>query len=692
MTDDGEQLSYPRLAARTRNFTLGRPRGFRVSPDGARLTFLRTRGGRDSVTCLWSYDVAAGTERLVADPLVLLGDDDGELPAEERARRERAREQASGIVAYATDDALAVATFALNGRLFRAELSTGVVDEVATAGPVNDPRIDPTGERIAYVTNGALHVVDDVGDATVIAEDGVTWGLPEFVAAEEMNRSRGYWWAPDGRALAATRVDESPVEQWWIADPAQPSAEPTATRYPAAGTANALVTVRLFDLAGGAVQDIEWDREAFPYLVDVVWSPRGPLTLLVQSRDQRRMRVLTVEAGVVSVAHEATDPTWLDIVGGVPDWTADRRLVWVEDDADSDTRRLVVGGVAVTPAGLQVDSILQVADNTVLFTAAEEPTEAHVFEWSDAGLMRFGGGPSLSSGVRRGGTTVIVRASLDEPTRALVHSAGIERTITSYAEIAPVVPRVTLLRGGTRELRTAVLFPTDRPAGPLPVLMAPYGGPHANRVVAAASAFTSSQWWADQGFAVVIADGRGTPGRGPAWERAIANDFAGPVLEDQVDALAGVAQRFPGELDLERVGIHGWSFGGYLAALAVLRRPDVFHAAAAGAPVTDWRLYDTHYTERYLGDPKAQPDVYDNSSLLLDAPSLSRPLLLIHGLADDNVVAAHTLRFSSALLAAGKPHNVLPLTGVTHMTPQEVVAENLLLFELAFFRETLDVP
>jgi dipeptidyl-peptidase-4 len=189
---------------------------------------------------------------------------------------------------------------------------------------------------------------------------------------------------------------------------------------------------------------------------------------------------------------------------------------------------------------------------------------------------------------------------------------------------------------------------------------------------------------------VVIADGRGTPGRGPEWERAVFRDLAGPVLEDQVQALLAAGERCA-DLDLDRVAIRGWSFGGYLAALAVLRRPDVFHAAIAGAPVTEWRLYDTHYTERYLGDPDADPAAYDDCSLLAEAHRLSRPLLLIHGLADDNVVAAHTLRMSSALLAAGRPHAVLPLSGVTHMTPQEEVAGNLLLLQVDFLRRALGI-
>ena len=211
------------------------------------------------------------------------------------------------------------------------------------------------------------------------------------------------------------------------------------------------------------------------------------------------------------------------------------------------------------------------------------------------------------------------------------------------------------------------------------------------RVVASRDAFLTSQWFAEQGFAVVVADGRGTPGRGPAWDRAVAGDLAGPPLADQVEALHAAGARCA-DLDLGRVAIRGWSFGGFLAALAVLRRPDVFHAAVAGAPVTDWRLYDTHYTERYLGQPDDDSGAnYDASSLLADAHRLTRPLLIIHGLADDNVVVAHSLRLSSALLAAGRPHSLLPLSGVTHMATQEEVAENLLLLQVDFLRRSLGV-
>ncbi len=274
---------------------------------------------------------------------------------------------------------------------------------------------------------------------------------------------------------------------------------------------------------------------------------------------------------------------------------------------------------------------------------------------------------------------------------APVHVVG------SHAEIPLVRPHAEFTVVGERRLRAAVLMPSGAPTDrPFPVLMDPYGGPHAQRVLRTRGAFLTSQWLADQGFAVVVVDGRGTPGRGPEWERAVHGDLAGPVLDDQVDALQALAAA-DDRLDLSRVAIRGWSFGGYLAALAVLRRPDVFHAAIAGAPVTDWSLYDTHYTERYLGLPDEAPDAYRRSSLLGDAanlsepPSVNRPLLLIHGVADDNVVIAHTLRLSRALLEAGRPHRVLPLSGITHMATQESVAENLLRLQVDFLREALDL-
>jgi dipeptidyl-peptidase-4 len=695
--------SFPRRQARTRRFTLGAPRSFAPSPDGARIAFLRSRGGTDAVTCLWTLDVATGEERLIADPRALdTGadpDTDGdELPPEERARRERTREQAEGIVAYATDRSVTSAAFALSGRLYVAGFAAAETPRLLDSpGAVIDPRPDPTGSRVGYVSGGALHVHELSSGATVVLAtpeaDTVGYGLADFVAAEEMNRMRGYWWSPDGERLLVARVDDAPVRRWYIADPANPEREPAVVAYPAAGTANAAVSLVLLGLDGRRVE-VAWDAARDEYLAHIVWTEREPL-LVVQPRDQRALRVLRVDpvTGATDLVHEDTDPYWVEIVPGLPAHTASGASLWITD-ADG-ARRLVVDGEPVTPTSLQVRALVDVDGDTVLLSASEDPTSIGLWTWSsEDGLRCLTPEAGVHGGRLVGGTLVVTRQSLDtDGGTTTVHPVeGGELTIASLADPPGLESRVTLHAVGERALHTALLLPSwHTPGTPLPVLMDPYGGPHAQRVIAARGAHLTSQWFAEQGFAVVVVDGRGTPGRGPAFERAVWGDLAAPVLDDQVDALHALAADHP-DLDLTRVGIRGWSFGGYLAALAVLRRPDVFHAAVAGAPVTDWTLYDTHYTERYLGRPDEYPEAYARTSLLVDAAELTRPLLLVHGLADDNVVAAHTLRLSSALLAAGRPHSVLPLSGVTHMTPQEIVAENLLLLQVEFLRDALGVP
>jgi dipeptidyl-peptidase 4 len=716
--------SFPRQQARTRGFSLGVPRSFQVSPDGRWLAFLRSQGSSDPVTCLWALDADTGREWLVADPATLPAADGlagqagggagPEEPAEERARRERSREQAAGIVAFATDDALTMAAFAVAGRIYLADLRAGpaaqAVRAVPAALPALDPRPDPTGRTVAYVHAGALRITDLATGyhRQLIGPDGVpglSYGLAEFIAAEEMWRQRGYWWAPDGSALLVARVDTSGVNRWHIADPAQPGRPGTEVAYPAAGTPNADVSLLQIGLDGSEYL-VDWDRAAFPYLVAVNWGADDPL-IVVQSRDQRRMRLLSADParGAVAVLREDADDRWLDIVPGVPGRTSDGRIVWTADAGGA--RRLLVATAEefaesspdpVTPAGLQVRQVLAIDGATVLFSASgEEPAEIGLWTYGPDGLARFAGAAAdgVTSGTRAGGTTVVSHRSLrhDGVSVRVLPGGQPGIAVTSLAEPPDLpAPQPGIFPAGPRGIRTAVLLPSwHRPGGQrLPVLLDPYGGPHSQRVLAARAAFLTSQWLAEQGFAVVVADGRGTPGRGPDWDRAVWHDLAGPVLADQVEALHAAAERHP-DLDLGRVAIRGWSFGGYLAALAVLRRPDVFHAAIAGAPVTDWHLYDTHYTERYLGLPAddGADGPYHACSLLADAPRLSRPLLLIHGLADDNVVAAHTLRFSSALLAAGRPHAVLPLSGVTHMTPQEDVAENLLLLQVDFLRRAL---
>jgi len=704
--------SFPRQAARTIGFTLGAPRSFQIAPDGQSVVFLRSQGGTDPVTCLWALDVSTGTERLVADPaeLAVAGAEDDPV---ERARRERARERAAGIVGFATDKNCTMASFALTGHVYLADLAPGggAVRRLGTRSPAADPRPDPAGRLVAYVSDGVLRVHDvATGDDQVVADpagaSGVSFGLAEFVAAEEMDRGRGYWWAPDGSAILTARVDETPVHVWHIADPANPERPAKAVRYPAAGTPNAIVSVHVATLDGKLTQ-VRWDSEALPYLVTATWEGSGdgrPL-IVVASRDQRDMRILAVdlETGATSDVRTDTDPSWLDIVPGVPATTASGRIVWTGDVGDA--KRLFSGtphehatnsAAILTPDSLNVRGVLAVDGEAILFSASgEDPAAASVWTAGPAGLARVSPAEGTHDGLLAGGTLLLISRTLANPqTSVRVLRTGQDgklaevATIRSLAE-SPNLPAAKpqlIWSAEPKRIRTAIVLPSwhEPGSGKLPVVCDPYGGPHGKRVVAAGNAYLSSQWLADQGFAVVIADGRGTPDRG------YSGDLAGPVLDDQVEALMSAAQQCA-DLDTSRVGIRGWSFGGYLAALAVLRRPDVFHAAIAGAPPTDWRLYDTCYTERYLGLPDENPAAYEQSSLLADAPKLTRPLLLIHGLADDNVAVAHTLRLSSALLAAGRPHSVLPLSGVTHMASQEDVAENLLLLQVDFLRTALGI-
>ncbi|MEV4616035.1 alpha/beta fold hydrolase [Kitasatospora sp. NPDC049258] len=704
MTTENPADTFPRQYARTLRYTVGAPRSFAVAPDGSRVVFLRSGPGTGRANLLWTVDTATGREQVAADPAALLGGGEEHLSPAEKARRERSREGSAGIVGYALDGAAELAAFALSGRLFAADLTAGRARELPAAGSLLDPRPSPDGAYVAYATTtGELRITrtDGADDRALATPEraGVTWGQAEFIAQEEMDRDRGHWWSPDSDRLLAARADDAPVQRWWIADPANPATVPTEVAYPAAGTPNAEVGLWLIDLDGGRTE-VRWDREAFPYLARVHWSAGGPPLLLVQARDQRSQQIRTVDpaTGATELLLAEQDEVWLDLFPGVPAWTPDGRLVRIADDGG--VRALVVGDRTVTDSGLHLRSVFGITDEAVLFSAGAGATDQELppgwqglFRADRGGVRPFApNGDGAASAVHGGGVTVLATSSAERPGAAVRVLRGDQElaTIASYAETPLLTARPVFRFAGARRIPAAVLLPTGYEAkrdGRLPVLMDPYGGPHGQRVVQAHNPHLTSQWFADQGFAVVVADGRGTPGRSPAWEKAIAFDLAEVTLDDQVEALRALAEEFP--LDLDRVAIRGWSYGGYLAALAVLRRPDVFHAAVSGAPVTDWQLYDTHYTERYLGHPAERPQVYRANSLIEDAPKLERPLMIVHGLADDNVVAAHTLRLSSALLAAGRQHTVLPLSGVTHMTPQEQVAENLLLLQVDFLKQSL---
>jgi dipeptidyl-peptidase-4 len=689
------------------NFQLGLARGFVVSPDGRRVVFLRSDNGTSRSHALWVYDVESRTERKVADPAALLSESDEALTPEERARRERMRIATSGVVAFSTDEAMTVAAFALSSRLFVADLvGSSPAREIPVDAPVIDPRLDPTGRSIAYAGDRALHLVDQSGvDRILVGPDAdepeeVSWALAEFIAAEELDRTRGFWWAPDGSSLLVQRTDESAVAVWHIADPLHPEAEPVRQRYPQAGRTNATVSLHLVSLAGERTEldwrsDRDLDGNVLEYLAEVEWHQGGPLLALL-TRDQRRMefREADVATGVTTAVRVFTDDAWVELLPGTPRRLDDGRVL--HGVVDQDTYRLAIDGDPFTPEGLQIRSLLGVEDDGVVASVVPQVASMSVARLGYDGSVTLLSDPTgVAMGAVGGGTAVIQSRSLaDLSTVTSVTAGGLTAgVIRGLNEVPPITLNLETMQIGSRDYPTTVLFPSGHVRGsrPLPVLMDPYGGPHGQRVAHAAQFYLSSQWLADQGFVVIVADGRGMAGRGPAWDRLAKNDFIG-TIDDQAEVLQEVAKRYPDDIDTSRVGIRGWSFGGYIALAGVLRRPDVFAAAVAGAPVSDQRLYDTCYTERYLGHPDTNQEVYDANDLTLLADGLSKPLMLIHGLADDNVAIAHTLKMSSALLAAGKPHEVLPLSGITHMASSETVAENLLLLQVEFLHRAMNIP
>jgi len=685
--------------AATRNFQLGTPRSFNIFADGSLVAFLRSDHGRDSVNSLWVFDVDQNIERKIVDPRKLLADSD-DIPDAERARRERMRETTSGITSYSCDSTSRFVAFALAGQLFTCDVQTQLVSQLDVSGPIIDPQVSPDGKSIIWSDGKNVRVSNFDGTQeralTQESAENVTWGLADFVAAEEFGRMHGMWWSPESDALIIERFDDTPVNTWWISDPAHPESPARALKYPQAGTDNALVSLHLVKLDGTS-EEITWDNARYEYLISLSWQTGKSPLITVANRAQTEFVTHSYSQGALEVVHTVSDPEFVEVIPGQPRWLGDE-IVSVIDNRASDTRELRIGARTITPAGLQVMSVISATDAFIEVIATSNAIDRQLIRVHSSGEIAELTGDGVSSATASATVgedllQVVVQSRLatHERTYTLMRNQEQIHKFDSLAEKPIVTPVVQQFKTGEFAVNTSVLFPTNHVFGSkkLPILLRPYGGPHGAQVLNAANIYAEDQWFADQGFCVVIADNRGTPGRGPLWDHTIFHNFVEPVLDDQQAAVAGVAELFPDDVDATRVGITGWSFGGYLAGLAVLNRPDVFHAAVAGAPVTEWKLYDTAYTERYLGHPVEQPEVYAHNSLLEQAENLYRPLLLIHGTADDNVVFAHTLQLSSQLLAHKGEHSVLPLSGVTHMTPQEVVSENIALQSVAFFKRHL---
>jgi dipeptidyl-peptidase-4 len=711
-------------AAATFHWRLGVPVPLAITPDGA-VVFRRTppRGFASDL-----YELAPdGAVRTLATAADLLGADEELLSDAERARRERTRTATRGVVDVGVSDDGHTVLVPLGERLYLVDRDPGRDPgrpvrprAIDPGGPVYDPHLSPDGAMVAFVRGGDLWVASAGAPARQLTHhpDGFEYGVADFAAQEEMHRTRGFWWAPDSRRIVFQRSDLRRVETLYVADARHNDRPPVPFRYPRAGTPNAVVDLGVIDpRAPGEPRWLTWDHDRYEYLVSVQWPARGPLTALVLDRAQENLALLAFDldrerdrdlgapgphgaiAGVPILTEH--DDAWLNADVGAPRWLDDGSGFlwmteasghWVLEHRAADGSRVR----ALTRPELGLRELVGLDDGGAIVEASADPVIQDVWRIPlDGGppvQLSDGDGVARAAAVHHGCVVIdtVLRAG---GRRTLAVGRTGRRELPSAAERPGVVPTTqleTVVLDG-RSHHVAITRPRVFDHGRrYPVLLKVYAGPHVVTVEAGRDAYVMDQWYADAGFIVVRVDGRGTPHRGRTWERAVLRDLISIPLDDQVAALQAIRVRHP-ELDLARVGVFGWSFGGYCSTMAVLLRPDVFKAAVAGAPVTDWTLYDTAYTERYMKTPAANPDGYRQTSALTHAARLTRPLLILHGITDDNVHFAHTLALIEALYVAGKRAEVITLSA-THMLPDPKLAVARERVQVDFFRQHLGPP
>lgn len=692
-------------SAATYNFRLGLPVPLAITPDGA-VIFRRT-GARSFTADLFELS-PDGTVKALATAAELLGTGEENLSNEEKARRERTRTVSRGIVDIDVSDDGNIVMVPLGGAFYLIDRKARKRTKVDPKGPAYDPHLSPDGQHIAFVRDNALYTIGAGGQAELVSGAAGTnqqFGIADFAAQEELGRTRGFWWSKTSEQLIYETIDNSAIETLYVADPRHNEKPPVPFKYPRAGTPNAKVGLAVATMqspAKGAPRQgprpATWDTK-YEYLVSVDWSQPNP-TALVIDRDQEELAFVEISGGTYQprVLLTEKDDTWLNVNHGAPKWLDDGSgFLWMTEASgeyvlelhDKDGKLVR----ALTPAGFGLNQLAGIDGAFAIVEASTDPTRQDVYRVPLAGgaPQKISTDDGVSNAVKvKHGVVVVDTALAAGGKRTVVVTASGTRELPSVAEKPPLVPTTKLetVEIDGRTHHTAITRPRNfDPKRRYPVLLKVYGGPHVATVLAARDAYVMDQFYADAGFIVVRSDNRGTPHRGRTWERAILKDLVTIPLDDQVAALSAMAARHA-EMDMSRVGVYGWSFGGYMSAMAVLLRPDVFHAAVAGAPVTDWKLYDTAYTERYMKQPKDNAKGYEHTSALTHAPKLSRPLLLIHGLTDDNVHLAHTLALVEALFVAAKRAEVITLSG-THMVPDPKLSLAREQVQIDFFRDHL---
>lgn len=687
-------------AAATFNFRLGHPTTLAITKDGAVL-FRRTPP-RSFASDL--YELAPdGTVKTLATVDQLIGSGEEKLSDAEKARRERSRTATRGVVDVDVSDDGSIVLVPLGGQFHLIERPSGKRTSVDPKGASYDPHLSPDGKTVAFVRDGDLWTISTTPGAAARQltkhPEGFEYGVAEHAAMEELNRRRGFWWSPDGKQIVFQRTDPRGVDTMYVSNPRDPSAKPVPFKYPRAGRPNAIVDLGVIVASGGEPRWWTWNTTTHPYLASVHWDD-GPLSALVMDRDQTDVQIIAFDpaTGKQTTLLSEHDDAWINVAVGAPRWLPDGSgFVWMTEKQGDWTLELHKDGKVtdISRPEFGLRHLLGVEPGAAIVQAQTDATLQDIYRvpFDGSTPTRISDGDGVAGAKVKHGVVVVDTALV----KGGKHVYAITRTgrheLPSVAEQPKLVPTTVLetVDIGGRKHHVSITRPRNFEKGrQYPVILKVYGGPHAVMVQASRDAYVMDQWYADAGFIIVRSDNRGTPNRGRAWERALLEDLVTVPMDDQVAALQALGKRYP-ELDLARVGIVGWSFGGYMAAMGVLLRPDIFKAAVAGAPVTDWALYDTAYTERYMKTPDANPDGYKATSAITHAAKLDRPLLLVHGITDDNVHFAHTLALIEALYVEGKYAEVITLSA-THMLPDPKLNLAREQVQIRFFREHLGPP
>ncbi len=682
--------------------------GLKISPDGARVTYLKGKADDKDRLDLWEYNIRDRQDRVLVDSKALAPAPE-KLSDEELSRRERQRTAAlSGILEYTFAPAGDALLFPLNGKLYYYQLATAkkkpMVQAIDTHGFATDATVSPAGGLVVYVRDQNLYSYDlGTKQEKALTTDGggaIKNGMAEFVAQEEMDRSTGYWWAPDGRHIAFARVDETPIKVTERFEIAADNVATFAQRYPTTGGPNVLVRLGVIDVGSGAVTWVDLGGDPDIYLARVNWLPDGK-TLAVQreERNQRKLDLLfaDIDTGKTRVVLTETSKTWIDLNDELTFLKKSPEFIW-GSARDGYThlylygtdghliRQLTAGHWVVDDFRKRAVLGLDEKTRTVYFSATEKsPTERHLYSTSldtadphqvhritqDAGVHGIAMSPDARFYIDNFTSPSQPPQVSVRETDGTLRSWMLENRLDAKHPDAPYladnsIPEVgTLTAADGQTLYYQLSKPLHfDPAKRYPAIVDVYGGPGVQRVIDNWHGATFTQILTRAGYVVFTLDNRGSAHRGNAFQNPIHDRMGDVEVTDQVQGARWLgSQSF---VDPARIGVWGWSYGGYMTLNLMFKAPDVFRAGVAGAPVTDFSLYDTHYTERYLDRPQDNAAGYAASSVLPYAKDLNGPLLVMHGMADDNVLFLNSTKLFRKLQDLGKPFDVMVYPGAKH--------------------------